>query len=213
MKLLKLLFVTIFLISPFISKSQGPDINMYDIVKADIEKENAANLKALKENNIKMQLKPFDEKKYIQDLETKKQKPVKSIDDIIDDTYNDLEKHSEQVNYNTPPPTSDQLIDKALESYKPVQSRDVFAPTVSIHPDENGNYPQEKYAHGALGYDLTKSLDGNEQMYKEAGYTMSYSIKDSTIYGIIIGVVISIILLILGMSVKENNKNKFTAEN
>lgn len=115
-------------------------------------------------------------------------KPVKTVDQIIEDTYTEYEKN-------------------------PQQAREVFAPTVSVQKDENGNYPQDKYAHGALGYDLTKSLDGNEQMYKEAGYTMSYSIKDSTIFGIIIGVIISIILLILGMSVKENNKNKFTAEN
>lgn len=190
---IKILLLTLILYCPLLSKGQ---INVSDILQADADKDYKARQDSLF-GNLKMPINTMKD-----EYDPEKGYSKKTIDNETGNAHN-----------STPPPTSQELIDYAIEHYKPEQAKNMFPPTVYLDPDANGDYPEKKFTNGLLGYDLTKSISENEERYKNAGYTISYSIKDSTIIGVIIGVVIIIILLFLGISIKENNKNKFTAEN
>lgn len=53
----------------------------------------------------------------------------------------------------------------------------------------------EKFHDGALGYDIEKSPEENEQRYKDNGYSYSFKYSDSKIYGYsFFGVIVFLII-------------------
>lgn len=77
----------------------------------------------------------------------------------------------------------------------------------NLKPDENGNYPEEKLASGALGFNTNESMAQNEKKYKDEGYNISYKHKDSTILGIIFTLLLIIVAIII---FKDSFGNKFS---
>lgn len=71
----------------------------------------------------------------------------------------------------------------------------------------------DKYIEGVFGYNPNLSMEGNEKFYNDNGYSISYKIKDSTIY--LISTLVLILLFIIGFIINNRMKysEKFTTIN
>lgn len=74
------------------------------------------------------------------------------------------------------------------------------------------NKSMDKFINGVYGYDPNLSLQGNEEYYKRNGYTISYNVKDSTIYSIIGCTVILLFSGVIFISNKKKNDRKYKTQ-
>jgi len=121
-----------------------PDINEWDIFKSDIDKDNAANsfFKNATDVAILKQYKPFD--------------------------FGTFDEGEYARNKNAEPLTTREMAKLTLREYNPKQEQDLFDPTLFVKKDFNSyfdNFEEKKYLNDKYGYDLTKTIQENEQMY------------------------------------------------